>query len=89
MNDNQRRDEIAGTVRRVLAARLGRRLDELERACLDLAADAAATVLILDARMKFGPLHDDQAAAYVAACRSRDGALKALGVANPYRARGM
>jgi hypothetical protein len=91
MTDDPRRARVAKAVRLVLSrcARKDRKqpFDELDHACLDLAANTQTVVLILDARMKHGVLSPYQAEAYAAAVRDRDGALGALKIANPYRAR--
>lgn len=91
MTDDPRRARVAKTVRLVLShcARKGRKrpFDELDSVYFDLAVDAQTAILILDARMKHGELSPAQAAAYAEACACRDSALKALKIANPYRAK--
>ncbi len=82
------RERMARAVRRVfLRQRKGRKLiDELDEAALEIAIDAQVALLFLDLAMKLcGTLSEEGAAMYRDACRSRDAALAALKIANPYR----
>lgn len=80
-----RRARIAKIVSGVLKRRIPRQLDEIDSEFLDLAAEALTAILLLDARMKHGPLSPEQAAIYAVACRNRDTALAMLNTKNPYR----
>jgi len=83
--------DVAAIVHGVLCEAVNRTeglfFSDLEWAVLRIAGEAVAAALILEQRMKLGPLTSEQAEAYASAIKAQNGCFRALGVENPYEMR--